>query len=68
MICFWLDVLFSRWKTKIKAKSASRTAPIEIPTIAPVDNLINNRSAQWIGLIRRKHIPDPELPELRYSD
>jgi hypothetical protein len=52
----------------MKAKSADSTAPIEIPTIAPVDNLINNGSAQCIGLIRRKHIPDPELPELRYSD
>lgn len=52
----------------MEAKSASSTAPIEIPTILPVDNLINNRLAQSIGFIRRKHIPDPELPELRYSD
>ena len=50
------------------AKSASSTAPIEIPMIAPVDNLIYNRSAQWIRPMRRKHIPDPELLELRYSD
>jgi hypothetical protein len=55
----------------MKAKSASSTAPIEIPTIAPVDNLINNRSAQRIRLMIRRYIPDPELPELPelcYSD
>jgi hypothetical protein len=53
------------------AKSASNTAPIEIPTIAPVDNLVNNREAQWIGLMRRKYVSDPELPELpelRYNN
>lgn len=50
---------------RMKAKSAASTAPIEIPTIAPVDNLINNMSVQqWIGLISRKYISDSELPEL----
>jgi hypothetical protein len=65
----------------MNAKSATSTAPIEIPTIAPVDNLMNNMSVQWIGLMSRKHISDlelpelpgsllglPELPELCYSD
>ena len=46
---------------RITAKSASSTAPIEIPTIAPVDNLINNRSVQLARLTTGKYIPDPEL-------
>ena len=44
----------SRRKITIKARSASSTAPIAIPTIAPVDNLIDNKSVQVLRLTSGK--------------
>jgi len=40
----------SRRKMTIKAKSASNTAPIVIPTIAPADNLRDNKSVRVLRL------------------
>jgi hypothetical protein len=44
----------SRRKMTIKVKSARSTAPIAIPTIAPVDNLIDNKSVRVARLTSGK--------------